>query len=146
MARGRASVPVADLTRDALTVWGRAWGAALQAPAFVTLQGELGAGKTTLVQAICAGLGVTDDVTSPTYALVHEYAGAKGTVHHLDLYRLRDAGQLAQLGWEEMLGSRGVVLVEWPERAADLLPRQRRELHLAHIAERPDLRRLTWTA
>jgi tRNA threonylcarbamoyladenosine biosynthesis protein TsaE len=138
-------VPVADLTRDGLEAWGRALGATLRAPAFLTLEGELGAGKTTLVQAICAGLGVSDEVTSPTYALVHEYASPRGTVHHLDLYRLRDASQLAQLGWEDILRGGGIALVEWPERAAGALPDARRALALAHVAGQPDVRRLSWT-
>lgn len=139
-------MPAAEVTLDELVAWGRAYGASLVAPAFVTLHGDLGAGKTTLAQAICDGLGVRDAVTSPTYALVHEYAAPQGRVHHLDLYRLRDAGQLAQLGWDEILASAGVVLVEWPERAAGAFPPHRRELTLAHVADRPDRRRLTWTA
>lgn len=143
---GRVSVPVAEVTLDELTAWGRAFGASLVAPAFVTLHGELGAGKTTLAQAICAGLGVSEEVTSPTYALVHEYASPRGPVHHLDLYRLRDAGQLAQLGWDEILAGAGIVLVEWPERAEGELPAHRRELRLAHLPSNPDRRSLTWTA
>lgn len=139
-------MPAADLTLEELRDWGRALGATLVAPAFVTLQGDLGTGKTTLVQAICEGLGVTEAVTSPTFALVHEYASPRGTVQHLDLYRLRDEAQLAQLGWEELLGRREIVLVEWPERAGSALPPTRRALTLTHIADRPDRRRLTWTA
>lgn len=138
-------MPAAELTLDELTAWGRQFGAGLAPPAFIALRGDLGAGKTTLVQAICEGLGVTDEVTSPTYALVHEYGSPRGTVHHLDLYRLRDASQLAQLGWEEILQGEGIVLAEWPERAEAALPAGRRELTLAHIAERRDHRRLTWT-
>lgn len=117
----------------------------LRAPAVVALSGDLGAGKTTLTQAIAAGLGVTEDVTSPTYALVHEYGSARGTVWHLDLYRLRDAGQLAQLGWDDILASGDVVLIEWPERAADALPADARALRLEHVQGRVDVRSLSWT-
>jgi tRNA threonylcarbamoyladenosine biosynthesis protein TsaE len=135
----------AELTLDALTAWGREFGASLVAPRWITLAGDLGAGKTTLVQAIAAGLGITDSVTSPTYALVQSYASPKGTLHHLDLYRLRDASQLAQLGWYELLNERAIVCVEWPDRAGDELPVLRTALTLAHVPGRADLRRLTWT-
>ena len=72
------------LTRDELVAWGEAFGRAARAPLVVTLAGDLGSGKTTLAQAICRGFGVTEDVTSPTYALVHEYASPRGRVYHLD--------------------------------------------------------------
>lgn len=135
----------AELTRDALTAWGRDFGAALIAPRCITLEGDLGAGKTTLVQAIAEGLGVTESVTSPTYALVQSYASPKGTLHHLDLYRLRDASQLAQLGWYDLLKDAAIVCVEWPDRAGGELPRERTALTLAHVPGRADVRRLTWT-
>jgi tRNA threonylcarbamoyladenosine biosynthesis protein TsaE len=135
----------AEFTHDALTAWGRDFGARLEAPCCITLEGDLGAGKTTLVQAIAEGLGVTEPVTSPTYALVQSYASPKGTLHHLDLYRLRDASQLVQLGWHDLLADRAIVCVEWPERAGDELPRHRTALTLAHLPGQSDVRRLTWT-
>ncbi len=144
-ARGRA-VPVAELTEAQLAEWAAECAARLAWPSCVAIHGELGAGKTTLVRALAAALGVTDAVTSPTYALVHEYRAPRGVVHHLDLYRLDRPEQLAQLGWDEMLGSSGIVLVEWPERAGDALPAARMDLVLEHVAGRPDVRRLTWPA
>ncbi|HRQ79306.1 MAG TPA: tRNA (adenosine(37)-N6)-threonylcarbamoyltransferase complex ATPase subunit type 1 TsaE [Gemmatimonadaceae bacterium] len=135
-------MPVAELTLDALRDWGRAFGAALQPPAVVALSGELGAGKTTLVQAIAEGLGIREPVTSPTYALVHEYAAPRGSVHHFDLYRLRDEAQLPQLGWDEAIAGGGIVLVEWPEHAGHSLPETAQRLALAHVAGREDLRAL----
>ena len=75
----------ADLDLAGLTAWGEAFGASLSAPCIVTLDGELGAGKTTLAQAICRGCGVADSVTSPTFALVHQYRGTRAMVFHLDL-------------------------------------------------------------
>jgi len=138
-------VPVAELARDALVAWGRSFGAALTAPAVVTLRGDLGTGKTTLAQAICAGLGVAEAVTSPTFALVHEYASPRGPVHHLDLYRLERADQLAALGWDDIVRDGGIVLVEWPERAAGALPLGCRELVLEHLAADETRRRLRWT-
>jgi tRNA threonylcarbamoyladenosine biosynthesis protein TsaE len=118
--------------RDALIAWGRAVGAALRPPAVVALHGDLGVGKTTLAQAVCAGYGVTDDVTSPTFALVHEYAAPRGVVRHVDLYRLRDARELVALGWDELVAAAdALVLVEWPERAGAALPAARVDIRLA---------------
>lgn len=130
------------LTRDALMAWGEAFGRDLRAPRIVTLAGDLGAGKTTLVQAICRGVGVTDPVTSPTFAIVHEYAGGAAPVYHLDLYRLRDPRELVQLGWGEIVDAHAIVLVEWPERAGGELPRDAVRLALAHVAGRDDVREL----
>jgi tRNA threonylcarbamoyladenosine biosynthesis protein TsaE len=120
------------LTRDELVAWGEALGRASHAPLVVTLGGDLGAGKTTLAQAICRGYGVAEPVTSPTYALVHEYASPRGPVYHLDLYRLEDPRELDGLGWDEIAGAHALVLVEWPERAAGRVPAGAVALDLEH--------------
>jgi tRNA threonylcarbamoyladenosine biosynthesis protein TsaE len=125
------------LTREELTAWGERFGQAARAPLLVTLAGDLGAGKTTLAQAICRGYGVTEPVTSPTYALVHEYAAPRGPVHHLDLYRLNDPRELEGIGWDEIVNAHALVLVEWPERAGDRLPAAHVPLDLAHLPEEP---------
>lgn len=130
------------LTRSELEAWGQAFGQSLRAPAVVALYGDLGAGKTTLAQAICRGLGVTEDVTSPTYALVHEYAGATGPVFHLDLYRLDDPRDLTNIGFDDVIGAGGIVIVEWPDRAGDRIPEDRVEIVLEHIAENASRRRV----
>ncbi len=143
-----ASVPATrntlDLTRDALVAWGTRFGAGLSAPAVIALSGDLGAGKTTLAQAICAGLGVLDPVTSPTFALVHQYRGGRAMVFHLDLYRINSEAELENLGWDELLDSNAVVLVEWPERAGATLPPSTTHITLDHVADAPDVRRLSW--
>lgn len=110
------------MTREELVRWGRELGAGVTLPTIIAITGELGAGKTTLVQAICDGFGVTQEVTSPTFALVHEYASPRGPVFHLDLYRLRSPDDLTNIGWDEIVSARALVLVEWPERAGDRLP------------------------
>lgn len=110
------------LSEEELRQWGHSFGQATEAPLVVTLSGELGAGKTTLVQAICAGYEVTDAVTSPTYALVHEYASPRSRVFHVDLYRLESEAQLTNIGWDEIVNGDALVLVEWPERAGANLP------------------------
>jgi len=131
---------VPRLTREGLVEWGEALGRTLRAPRVLTLAGEVGAGKTTLAQAICRGLGVEEPVTSPTYALVHEYDGVRSTVYHLDLYRLRDPRDLLQLGWDEIVSSPAIVLVEWPERAEGFVPDDALRLQLAHVSGEPEYR------
>jgi len=132
-----------DLALDALVQWGEQCGASLDAPVLLTFSGDLGAGKTTLVQAICRGFGVLEPVTSPTFALVHQYASPRAPVYHLDLYRLKGPPDLANLGWDDILGDRAVVLIEWPDRADGCLPPDARAVHLAHVPGHPELRRLT---
>lgn len=121
------------LTRDELVAWGEAFGRAARPPLCVAIAGELGAGKTTLVQAICRGYGVTEPVTSPTFALVHEYAAPRSNVFHLDLFRLERRGELLGLGWEDMLSAEALLLIEWPEKARDALPPDHVGIELQHV-------------
>ncbi len=110
------------LTESELRAWGEKLGAACDAPLVIALSGELGTGKTTMAQAICRGYGVTEEVTSPTYALVHQYTSPKSPVYHIDLYRLDAAEQLTNLGWDDIIVSRSLIIVEWPDRAGARLP------------------------
>tara|TARA_Y100001960_G_scaffold320308_1_gene392989 strand:- start:287 stop:778 length:492 start_codon:yes stop_codon:yes gene_type:complete len=118
----------------------------------VALRGELGAGKTCLIQGICRGLQVEDVVNSPTFILVNEYTGriagrriatTEIPVYHFDLYRLADAAELVDLGVEDYLGAGGVCLFEWAERADNLLPVPRWNVELEQIGE--DERTISWT-
>lgn len=96
----------------------------------VLLYGELGAGKTTLVRGMARGVGYRGRVSSPTFALAHVYRGNPLTLHHLDLYRLKE-GQTGELGLDELLNDpRGAVVVEWPQAAR--WPRKRLEIRLSH--------------
>ena len=130
------------MTEEELREWGRKFGRAAHPPLLVSISGELGAGKTTLVQAICRGYGVQEEVTSPTFALVHEYEASRSPVHHLDLYRLERPDELDALGWDEIVGARALVLVEWPERAGGRLPAGHVTLSLQHLPHDPDRRLL----
>lgn len=129
-----------SLTEPELTDWGQRLGRQLMPPTVVTLTGELGAGKTTLVRAICAGYGVRDEITSPTFAIVHEYAAPKSPVYHVDLYRLDGPRDLQNIGWDEIVTSDALVLIEWPERAETLLPADRLPIELRHIEGDTDRR------
>lgn len=102
----------------------------------VLLRGELGAGKTVLARGIARGLGVTRRVASPTYTYITEYREAAPPLFHMDLYRLLDTDAGGEdLGVEDYLGQGGVVLIEWPEAAPDLLPAARLEVTLEHAGE-----------
>jgi len=91
----------------------------------VALSGNLGAGKTRFVQAAAEGLGISrNEVNSPTFVLIHEYAG-RMPVYHFDTYRLRDLDEFLELGADEYLHGDGVCFVEWAERMAEALPRDR---------------------
>ena len=106
-------------------------GELLEAGDVLLLEGDLGAGKTVLAQGVAQGLGIQDPVTSPTFTLIHEYEG-RLPLYHVDLYRLADAADAANIGLEEYVYGDGVTIIEWPDRAAGLVP----DDHLA-IALRP---------
>ncbi len=103
--------------------------AGLSAGDAVALEGDLGAGKTTLARAILRALGVTEDVPSPTFTLVQLYETPRLTVRHYDLYRIEKPEEIDELGLDEALGE-GAALIEWPERAADRLPPDRLQVVL----------------
>ncbi len=118
---------------------GELFGSLLPGGTVVALTGELGAGKTVLTKGLARGLGVTDDreVTSPSFVLVNEYQG-RVPIYHLDLYRLPEAAEVEELGWTEFMGGPGVTVVEWAERAAELLPQDRIDIdiHWVGLEER----------
>lgn len=109
----------------------------------IFLEGELGAGKTTLTRGFLRGLGHRGAVKSPTYTLIEPYAIGGRRVYHLDLYRVADADELEYLGLREMLADDAVLLIEWPERGAGWLPAPDLRLRLQHQA---DGRRLEMSA
>jgi tRNA threonylcarbamoyladenosine biosynthesis protein TsaE len=126
---------IRQLTQDELEAEGEQLGRSLPPGALVTFEGDLGAGKTTFIQAIARGLGVTGRATSPTYALVHRYQGRRGPVFHLDCYRLRTPDEAADLDWEGLLAEGDAILVEWPERIGHWLPAPARRFRLHHLAD-----------
>lgn len=127
--RGRIALDARELAQ-----WGEALGRSATAPMLFALTGDLGAGKTTLAQAICRGYGVEEPVTSPTYAIVHQYASQRSPVFHLDLYRLSSPAELTNIGWDDIMSAQALVLVEWPERAGAALPAHHVPIDLEHLA------------
>jgi len=101
--------------------------------------GEMGAGKTTLIRALCRELGITDPVSSPTFSLINEYrlpeAAGNTTVLHMDWYRLSGAAEAVQAGMEDALAGESYCFVEWPERAAALLPPGHVQIAIQTVSE-----------
>jgi tRNA threonylcarbamoyladenosine biosynthesis protein TsaE len=92
--------------------------------------GEMGAGKTTLIKALCQQLGVTGATSSPTFSIVNEYAAKQGRVYHFDFYRLKNQTEALDMGYEEYFYSGDHCFIEWPEKIPDLLPPNYTEIHI----------------
>ncbi|WP_179106439.1 tRNA (adenosine(37)-N6)-threonylcarbamoyltransferase complex ATPase subunit type 1 TsaE [Terribacillus halophilus] len=104
----------------------------LQPGDLITMEGDLGAGKTTLTKAIGAGLGVTRTINSPTFTIIKEYEG-RLPLYHMDVYRLENSDE--DIGFEEYFSGAGVTIVEWAQFIEDYLPKDRLELTLKHDGE-----------
>jgi len=112
----------------------------------IYLEGDLGAGKTTFARALLQALGVGERIKSPTYSLVESYRVATLDIHHLDLYRIGDAGELEWLGLADLADGPTLMLVEWPERGAGALPAADLRARLQHAGEVRDLNLTSLTA
>lgn len=123
-------------TEDDTIALGRRLAAHWPRPSVVLLIGNLGAGKTTLAKGITAGFGAAreEDVSSPTFPLIHEY-GDPAEVYHIDLYRLDTAEEVESLGLDEIFARPAVVLLEWAERFPELLPARRIEIRIEEVAD-----------
>ena len=146
--RAKACMP----TRETLThsaaetvAFGRSLAASLAPPKLVLLRGELGAGKTTLVKGIAEGFlaAKEEDVTSPTFTLVHEYRGPQVNVYHIDLYRVDTPRQLETLGLDDLMADNAVLLIEWGEKFSRFVRERDVEIALESVGE--DKRRITIT-
>ncbi len=115
---------------------GERLGARLGPGAVIACTGELGAGKTCFLQGLARGLGVTGDVTSPTFVLINQYRG-RLPVYHLDAYRTESLTELAELGIEEMLEGDGVTVVEWADKLLALLPARTIHVSIRGLGDEP---------
>ena len=125
---------------------GRRLAAELQPPRLVLLRGELGAGKTTLIKGIAEGFGAArqDEVTSPTFTLVHEYRSPQVNVYHVDLYRVDTPRELETLGLDDLAADDAVLLIEWGEKFERF--RRERDVEIALEQTGENDRRITFTA
>ena len=136
---GRDSGALGQVTRDITTnsaeetiAFGRTLAELLAPPKLVLLRGDLGAGKTTLVKGIAAAFeaAAEEDVTSPTFTLVHEYRGPRAHLYHIDLYRVDTPRELETLGLDDLRSERSVLLIEWGEKFARLQRERDMEISL----------------
>ncbi len=117
--------------------------AATSANTVFALHGDMGAGKTTLVHAICEALGAEGNISSPTFSIINQYKTNDGrTIYHIDLYRLKDEDEAIQAGVEDCLFSGNICFVEWPERAPGIFPDD--TLHLKISLGENNSRKIEW--
>ncbi len=138
-----AHITLTDLQQT--MAFGQHIGVVAQAGDIILLTGDLGAGKTTLTQAIGKGLQVPANcyITSPTFSLIHEYPG-RIPLYHMDLYRLTSEEEIEELGFEEYIYGPGLTVIEWPERLGDLTPRDYLEIEI--VAPTPETREVVLSA
>jgi tRNA threonylcarbamoyladenosine biosynthesis protein TsaE len=135
--RNRANAAVREIathSADETIAFGRTLAGLLTPPKFVLLRGDLGAGKTTLVKGIAAAFeaAAEEDVTSPTFTLVHEYRGPRANLYHIDLYRVDTARELETLALDDLRSDNSILLIEWGEK----FPQLQREWDLMIALER----------
>jgi tRNA threonylcarbamoyladenosine biosynthesis protein TsaE len=127
--------------------YGRTLAAELSPPLIILLRGDLGAGKTTLVKGIAEGFKAAraDDVTSPTFTLIHEYRGSRATLYHIDLYRVDTPRELETLGLDDLLAPNSILLIEWGEKFPKLQRDRHIEVFLQPLGETERSIRITTT-
>ena len=99
----------------------------------IAVFGVMGVGKTTLIKSICKKLGVNDPVSSPTFALMNEYATGSQTIYHFDFYRIKSETEAYDIGYETFFYSGNLCFIEWPEKIINLLPDHRAEIHISEV-------------
>jgi tRNA threonylcarbamoyladenosine biosynthesis protein TsaE len=135
-----------DLPNDpaATIAWGEAHAATLSSGDVIALCGPLGAGKTHVTKGLLRGLGSSEDITSPTFSLVHEYQRARLPVFHFDFYRMKSETEVLRVGWDEFIDEPGIIIVEWADLFPRLLPPHTQWFHLELLPDGG--RRVTRTA
>ncbi|MCD7714349.1 MAG: tRNA (adenosine(37)-N6)-threonylcarbamoyltransferase complex ATPase subunit type 1 TsaE [Prevotella sp.] len=101
--------------------------------------GRMGAGKTTFIKAVCAELGVAEQVTSPTFAIINEYSSPRGSIYHFDCYRLKSLAEFLDIGGEEYFYSGAPCFIEWPELVEPVLPADALRVNIEELSDRARL-------
>jgi tRNA threonylcarbamoyladenosine biosynthesis protein TsaE len=127
------------------TALGRRLAASIRPPKLILLRGELGAGKTTLVKGIAAAFGVAgeDEITSPTFTLIHEYRGPTAMLYHIDLYRIDTQRELETLGLDDLMTENSILLIEWGEKFPQFERERGMEIALERVGENGRLVRVS---
>lgn len=136
------TIPTPEAMRELGTQLGRALIQISDAPVCVFLEGELGAGKTTLVGGVLAALDIAGPARSPTYTLIEPYDVGGHQLYHIDLYRLTDPEEIEPLGLRDLLFPGAILLIEWPSRAIDRLPSADLSLSIEYAQPPDDGRRV----
>lgn len=144
--RGPAGSEFVTRSPDETIELGRQLAAQLRPPLLVLLRGDLGAGKTTLVKGIAEGFSAAreEDVTSPTFTLVHEYRGSEAVLFHIDLYRVDTARELETLALDDLRGERSLLLVEWGDKFERLLRERDVEITIERLGESERKIKVNW--
>lgn len=142
--RARVEMEIESESAAATQAWGAALAPQLAPGDVIALQGDLGAGKTNFVQGLARGLGIREDVNSPTFILANEYPGGRLPLYHVDAYRLENADEARGFGLDDYLNGNGVTVVEWAERVRDALPQDTLWIEFEYLGENE--RRLTFNA
>ena len=110
----------------------------------ICLYGDLGVGKTVFTRGVCTFLGTDDYINSPTFTIVNEYAARDFDIFHFDMYRIEDAYELTEIGFDEYLNRDGICIIEWPENIYDELPQKRIDVKIERVSfDDETLRRIT---
>jgi tRNA threonylcarbamoyladenosine biosynthesis protein TsaE len=123
---GQASLIIEDVA--AMERWGEEIGKTMTSPGLLALIGPMGAGKTHFSKGFARGLGFAGEVSSPTFALVHEYRGGRLPIFHFDFHRLSSASEVLMIGWDDYLDQQGILLVEWADLFPELWPEKSRSI------------------
>ncbi|MBC2575111.1 tRNA (adenosine(37)-N6)-threonylcarbamoyltransferase complex ATPase subunit type 1 TsaE [Peptostreptococcus canis] len=114
---------------------GKSLGELLFEGAIVCLNGDLGAGKTTVTKSIAKALGINEDITSPTFTIVNEYNEGNIPLYHFDVYRIGSSEEMYDIGFDEYIDSNGICVIEWSDIIKDILPKERLEIFLSYEDE-----------
>jgi tRNA threonylcarbamoyladenosine biosynthesis protein TsaE len=126
-------------------LFGKEIGKTLKDRDIVAFYGELGSGKTQLIKGICSALGVKDVVNSPTFIIVNEYVSAdKTNIYHFDLYRLKSSDEVTEMGFDDYINYRGIILIEWPELIESFLPFGTQKIVISHIENSENSRNIKY--